>query len=390
MNESLMMNNQVVLEELAHAGESSPISPELIQLDGCRIMSDTEVPQEEFLLRMFGKPCFPRGDLSTITGLEKCGKTIFASMTMACGAEAHVLELERISETPLKVMWYDTEQSLSSTKGIYTDRILSMVKAPNPDAYFYIFNVRSKSYQERLDYLTEGIRTYKPDIVMIDNVSDLLSNINDAEQSIMLIDRLMQLAAEYNCNITVVIHLNRSGEKRNLRGWLGTEILHKAYEVYYCEQIENTDVFSVEQALSRKYHISEKLYYRMTDDGLPEVTVRPVYQPRDKEGRFLSNKPEAYQVNANVVDRFNQKYIIRQPDNQRSPWSWNLRLLFSDAMSSAAETGQELLKQRVMELSGIKQPRYYEKVFKLAQDQRIVKTTMDRNGRIVVILIPAA
>jgi hypothetical protein len=36
-------------------------------------------------------------------------------------------------------------------------------------------------------------------------------------------------------------------------------------------------------------------------------------------------------------------------------------------------------------LSGIKQPKYYDKVFKLAIDQRIVQTTMDRNGRIVVI-----
>ena len=29
--------------------------------------------------------------------------------------------------------------------------------------------------------------------------------------------------------------------------------------------------------------------------------------------------------------------------------------------------------------------KYYDKVFKLAIDQRIVQTTMDRNGRIVVI-----
>ena len=79
-----MKENNLIKEELDLAGEVSPISPLVVQLDKYRIMSDTPVPAEDFLLRMFGKPCFPRRDLSTITGLEKCGKTFFTSMLMAC------------------------------------------------------------------------------------------------------------------------------------------------------------------------------------------------------------------------------------------------------------------------------------------------------------------
>ena len=67
------MNNQPILEELAQAGETSPVTPLVLKLDDYRIASDTQVPEEEFLLRMFGRPCFPRRDLTTITGLEKCG-----------------------------------------------------------------------------------------------------------------------------------------------------------------------------------------------------------------------------------------------------------------------------------------------------------------------------
>ena len=314
----------IVDKELSLAGTDNPITPELLELDRFRIMSDTPVPAEEYLLRMFGKPCFPRRDLSTVTGLEKCGKTFFTSMLMACCAEKQVLELERIREQPLKVMWYDTEQSRQSTKTILTDRVF-------------------------------------------------------------IINQLMQLSTENDCNITVVIHLNRSGEKRSLRGWLGTEILHKAFEVYYCEQIEQTDVFSVEQIFTRKYRIGETLYYKISDEGLPEVTVKPDYQPRDSGGRFMSNKPEAYQIKSDKADSFNQKYIIRNDGSARLSWEWDLRLLFGDAMSSAAEVSVEMLKGRVMQLGGIKQPKYYDKVFKLAIDQRIVQTTMDRNGRIVVI-----
>ena len=345
----------IVDKELSLAGTDNPITPELLELDRFRIMSDTPVPAEEYLLRMFGKPCFPRRDLSTVTGLEKCGKTFFTSMLMACCAEKQVLELERIREQLLKVMWYDTEQSRQSTKTILTDRVFRLAPS-HADENFFVFNVRACTYQERMDYLVAGIQTYKPDIVIIDNVSDLLPSINDAEQSIHIINQLMQLSTENDCNITVVIHLNRSGEKRSLRGWLGTEILHKAFEVYYCEQIEQTDVFSVEQIFTRKYRIGETLYYKISDEGLPEVTVKPDYQPRDSGGRFMSNKPEAYQIKSDKVDSFNQKYIIRNDGSARLSWEWNLRLLFGDAMSSAAEVSVEMLKGRVMQLSGIKQP----------------------------------
>ena len=234
-----MKEKNLIEEELCQAGEASPVSPLVVKLDKYRIMSDTQVPPEEFLLRLFGKPCFPRRDLSTITGLEKCGKTFFTSMLMACCAEKSVLELERIREEPLKVMWYDTEQSKQSTKTILADRVFKLVGphvSSNPDgpltseqsssavaqdadieSNFFVFNVRACTYQERMELLVAGIEAYKPDMVIIDNVSDLLPSVNDSEASIQVMDQLMQMASLYDCNITVVIHLNRSGEKRNLR-----------------------------------------------------------------------------------------------------------------------------------------------------------------------------
>lgn len=375
-----------IAEELDQAGQVSTVSPLLMELDGCRITSETEVPEEDFLFRMFGKPCFPRRDLSVVTGLEKCGKTFFTTMVLAGCEKQNVLELERIQERPLKAMWFDTEQSKSSTKGILTERVLKLCDQPEDgDRHFFVFNVRACSCKERMDYLIEGIQAYRPDIVIIDNVSDLLPSVNDAEQSVQIVGQLMQVASEYNCNITVVIHVNRTGEKRSLRGWLGTVISHKAYEVYYCEHNERKDVFSVVQTMSRKYHIKDELYYYIADDGLPVETRKPLCLSRDSE----EQKQDAYLLNVNKTDNFNQKYIIRDDDSTRQPWKWDLRQLFDDALGSAAEMSIEMLKSKVMELSGIKFSRYYDKVFNLAVDQRIVQTTMDRNGRIVVITIPS-
>ena len=379
-----------IKNELDQAGQVSPVSPLLLKLDGCRITSETEVPKEEFLFRMFGKPCFPRRELSAVTGLEKCGKTFFTTMVLASCVQQNVLELERVNERPLKAMWFDTEQSKSSTKGILTERVFRLCGQPKDgDSHFFVFNVRSCSHEERMDYLVEAIRAYQPDIVIIDNVSDLLSSVNDAEQSNRVIEQLMHVASEYNCNITVVIHLNRSGEKGGLRGWLGTEIKHKAYEVYYCEYMKENNMFAVDQTMSRKFRIMHIFYYCVTDEGLPEETEGPRRQSRDSGGHPGSNKPDAYQINTKKADSFNQKYIVRHDDDSSQPWEWNLRQLFDDALGSAAEMSVGMLKSKVMGLSGIKFPNYYDKVFNLAVDQRIVQTTMDRNGRIVVVTIPS-
>ena len=99
----------------------------------------------------------------------------------------------------------------------------------------------------------------------------------------------------------------------------------------------------------------------------------------------MTNKPEAYQISSEKADTFNQDYIIRNDANARLSWEWDLKKLFGDAMDDSAEMGLDALQDSVMSLSGIKQPKYYDKVFKLAADQRVVQTTMDRYGRVVVI-----
>ena len=118
---------------LQQAGEPTTITPELIKLDSDRITSESEAKEEEFLYRLCGTPCFPRGDLTTVTGPAKSGKTYFVSMLMAAGASVKPSDndgdqtLVRIREEPLKVLWYDTEQSRYTTKRVLVDRVGKMI-----------------------------------------------------------------------------------------------------------------------------------------------------------------------------------------------------------------------------------------------------------------------
>ncbi len=377
-----------VEQDLSLAVGETKITPELIKLDRFRITSESEIQPKEYTMEFLGRPCFPRKDLSVFAGVAKTGKTFVTSMLMAAATtsedEPSVLALKRIRQEPLKVMWYDTEQSLETTKEIMVKRIAKMVGGTFPDTQFFVFNVRAMTFEERKKMLGVAIESYRPDIVIVDGIADLLADINDGPKAIELISELLRLADKNNCNITVNIHLNRSGEKSNLRGWLGSMLLQKAFEVFNCAKVFKTDVLSVELFMSRKVNESVTFYYKINNQGIPESTEEPDTQQRDENGRFVSQ--EAQKGRAGL--KFNSDYQRDDSDSDKG-WSWDLRRLFSDAMQNSAVMGYDDLKTRVMKLGNIIRSSYYETVFAMAEEQGFVKKTQDRNLRVVVVMPPA-
>ena len=57
--------------ELAHAGEETSLSPQMLLLEKLRITPEKQLPKMDFLFRLFGKPCFPRRELVAITGKSR-------------------------------------------------------------------------------------------------------------------------------------------------------------------------------------------------------------------------------------------------------------------------------------------------------------------------------
>ena len=364
------------------------ITEDLIKLDSFRITSESEIQPKEYTMEFLGRPCFPRKDLSVFAGVAKTGKTFVTSMLMAAATtseeDPNVLALKRIRKEPLKVMWYDTEQSLETTKEIMVKRIAKMVGGTFPDTQFFVFNVRAMTAEERKKMLGVAIESYRPDIVIVDGIADLLADINDGPKAIELISELLRLADKNNCNITVNIHLNRSGEKSNLRGWLGSMLLQKAFEVFNCAKVFKTDVLSVELFMSRKVNESVTFYYKINNQGIPETTEEPDTQQRDENGRFVGQETQKGRSGL----KFNSDYQRDDSDSDKG-WSWDLRRLFSDAMQNSAMMGYDDLKTRVMKLGNIIRSSYYETVFAMAEEQGFVKKTQDRNLRVVVVMPPA-
>ena len=336
------MMNQERFELIKEVLSEAAMTDDERLLMSYRITPETKLPPMQPLFRMFDTPCFYRGELVAACGKAKSGKTLFLSVIMAAGLTDKVLALEREGHTenvshtdstdltdikPLWVLWVDTEQSQQSTQDILVNRIIPLIEnspaemkeikesafgtgcaqkseadisdisflsaGQKIDASLFAYNLRGLGFEKRREVVEAAVRTVLPDIVIIDGIKDLITDINDAVQATQIMEHLMALAQRYNCCIVNVLHQNKSEADRNMRGSIGTELTNKAFEVYECEYLERHKTFRVTQTLSRRQRMNRRLCYVLSKEGLPEICDEPQEQPRDLLGRWVSVKSKS-------------------------------------------------------------------------------------------------
>ena len=357
--------------ELEHAGEETALSPKMLLLEQLRITPEKQLKPMEFLFHLYGKPCFPRRELVAITGKAKSGKTFVTSMLMACCQSRDVLAFQRIGDEPLRVLWYDTEQSDESTQDILKNRVMRMVDGDGK--LFDIFNVRGVAWKERRDLLREAVTRCKPDLVIVDGIRDLVNDINDGVLAQEVMEELMHLATERNCCIVCVLHQNKSGEDHNLRGWIGTELMNKAFEVYSCEKLLPQRIFSLEQTLTRKYDIERTMYFEVGDDGLPVSCSVPT------DGGS-KDKTDSY-------PQLNVDYIRHDEQDQ---WQVDVRRLFSDAIGGRQQVTGAELRSEVCRLSNIRSWKFYNSLLEQAVNGEVIMKSYDHAAHVIYALRPQA
>ena len=335
----------------------------LSRLEKRRITPTKELPKMEFLFRFFHKPCFPRGELVALSGKAKSGKTFVSSILMALCFRHQVLGLERNGEqspvaassdilphpssiAPLKVLWYDTEQSEESTQDILRSRIIPMTGIAEeqfPIDQFDVFNVRPEGYAHRLPMFEAAVHHYHPDLVVLDGIRDLVADINDGVVAQDCIERLMHVASEERCCIVCILHQNKSVEDRNLRGWIGTELKNKAFEVYECSK-SSERIFTWSQTDTRKYDILDTLKFAVGNDGIPYLCS----EEQLKEAMFNAQKKVVVQRQreggGNKLAPFNPKYVVGKENHKTI---FKVRELFVDCMEAGKTYYEDELLNRI-------------------------------------------
>lgn len=318
-----------------------------------RITPDTTVPQHDFLFRWGDKPCYARGELVALTGKAKSGKTFVCSILMALAVRPQLMGLSRLHDTPLRVVWIDTEQSEDSTHEILCHRIGALIGQPIPDNQYYVYNLRRDNWQDRLAWAELCIVQNKPDLVIFDGIRDVVGDINNYTEAQTVLDKLLSLASWSQACIVCVLHQNKALEDKTLRGALGTELQNKSYETYECQKDPDTRLFTLRQTATRKYDITDKLQFSVNAEGLPVLEAKG-YEARGDEA-------------GNVYPELNREYMTESGE-------WRLNDLYRAAIPQGQAIRAKELEAKIMQLTNIVSYKRYNSL----RDEAVAKGVIIR------------
>lgn len=216
-----------------------------------------EPPPEVPLLYIQDVPVATHGNHSLIIGKKKSRKSLFISWLIA-------EYLKRPRTSPDEIMLFDTEQGKRRAY-LMRERIKTITGHHIP-----VFDLRGKSHKERIEIITETLRYWPvaPKLVVIDGIRDLMSNINDPDQSTELIVWLERQILKYNCHVINILHMNKTDG--NARGHIGSELLNKA-EMTIELELDPSEGFTKVKCESSRDKPFEPFSFWHDKDGLPEI-----------------------------------------------------------------------------------------------------------------------
>lgn len=221
----------------------------------------------------------PRGDLSVLKAKKKSGKSTFLKIEIACmiSDSGNVLGLSRSClpgtdtiRPPLNVLWLDTEQSYASSDKCYR-QVLQMAGLPlNVNSpHLRMVNSRMNSPEERLSMLNEEVYSGAYDVVVLDGIKDVAKDINDPTETDMIVSKVLQILQDTKVAFIAVIHENPAKDSDKMRGWLGTEIGNKAFEIQDVKHNAKTGIFTVSNPDRREKNIPP-YGFRFDEDDMLE------------------------------------------------------------------------------------------------------------------------
>ena len=186
------------------------------------------IPAEPPFLAKIGETAIIfRQGLTVISGVQKAGKTSWVRLLIVAVLCGKALDIEAVPG--VKVLWFDCEQPLF--------RILRQVEKAfqmagmdrTNEGPIQVAALRQYSPEERLGIIKETIADRRPDVVIIDGVTDLLQDPNDLAASGTVVAELLAISEEFDTGIVVVCHTNPNPNQTagKLRGHIGSELMRK-------------------------------------------------------------------------------------------------------------------------------------------------------------------
>ena len=217
-------------------------------------------------------PIFTRGNISVITGKAKSKKSFFTSSFPVAflESECSIANINGYGKNGEVAVYFDTEM-----EGYYSQRLgFSVHKqlSPKNKERYHHYDLRVLSNSDKITMIENTLRLLPQiGIVIIDGIKDLSTKgINDEEEAIEIVSRLMRWSTVYNVHICCILHQNKADKQ--VGGHLGSEVVKKAETVISVEKaVDETFISNVKAEFTRGREFSPFAFY-LDDDLFPVRT----------------------------------------------------------------------------------------------------------------------
>jgi hypothetical protein len=268
------------------------------------------------------------GNISVIKGKAKVSKSMMVSIILAAAMRNGPIANKVSCKFPAgkdKIVWFDTEQT-KFHNNLTKNRAVSLAGGSPKDAMRnverYIF--RACSVQERIETIGYYLEQH-PDVglVIIDGVKELLTDINDPNQSTFAAQYLMDWTMNHNVHLLTVIHQNKND--KNARGHIGTEIINKAETVIDVEKDPYVKTQRIVMPAECRNMEFEKFAFDIDDNGVPHIL-----QDWTENNESMSDKPKRpNQIGMDTHLMALKIVFARQKEIASSKFSTEIKIAFS-------------------------------------------------------------
>ena len=214
------------------------------------------------------------GNFSFVQAPPKSMKTFFVSLlgSAFCNPKGKFTRGMDSFRDNKHFVHFDTEQGEWHAQRVFK-RIQWMNKGLKLD-FYHTFALRKISYRSRIDFIEYYLECMREEgkeigLVVIDGVADLVSDVNNLEESSAIVQKIMAWTTIYNCHIVTVIHSNNGSDKPT--GHLGSFLEKKAETQIQLSRDENKlGAITVSCKRSRNTPF-EQFDFKLDEEGLPKV-----------------------------------------------------------------------------------------------------------------------
>lgn len=227
-NDNNAVNNGIraALNEKAKKEKTS--SP-LWEIDPDFLNPNDEPLEIRTWLKIGDRPAFPKNDVIVIDSKAKNGKSFCAYAAMIPLLKGQTFGNATPLDRPNRVIIFDSEMSRNTLLLRY--KAIRASIGDNSDNLL-IVPMLALSTKEMWDKVKSKVEIFNPDIVIVDNVSNMVEDVNDNREAKNAHDFFRKMKDDRT--VIIIIHQNKNDD--NATGALGTAMMRLQSERYSSER----------------------------------------------------------------------------------------------------------------------------------------------------------